>query len=85
MNHWPKGPSPRPGTLVVDGLVDRGVDDEAVQPVRHHPVGGRLQRLGRVGPGVAVDGQRLGRDQVLAVDVGDRGGFADVGVVLAAG
>ncbi len=78
-------PEPEAGDLVVDGLVDRGVDDEAVQPVRHHPVGGRLQRLGRVGPGVAVDGQGLGRDQVLAVDVGDRGGFADVGVVLAAG
>ena len=73
------------GDLVVDGLVDRGVDDEPVQAVGHQPVGSGLQGFGREGPGVAIAGQGLGRDEVLAVDVGHGRGFADVGVVLPAG
>ena len=41
-----EGPEPEAGDLVVDRLVDRGVDDEPVQAVGHHPVGRGFQGLG---------------------------------------
>ena len=77
-----EGPEAEARDLVVDGLVDRGVDHEPVQAHGQQAVGGGLQRFGGEGPGAAAGGQGFGGHQVLAVDVGDRGGLAHVGVVL---
>ena len=57
------------------------VDDEAVDAVEELLVGGGLEGGGRPGPGRLGSGHGFGGGQILAVDVGHRGGLAVVGVV----
>ena len=77
-------PEAQAGDLVVDRLVDRGVDHEPVEAHRHLAIRGGLQRFGRERPGAAAGRERLGRHEVLAVDVRDGRRLADVGVELRA-
>ena len=53
---------------------------EAVQAHRQLLVGRRLERFGRPRPRARRGRQRLGGDEVLAVDVSHRRRLADVGV-----
>jgi hypothetical protein len=67
---------------VGERLVGRGVQDEVVDPLGHVAIDNALVLPGAGAPGVlAHGGQGLGADQWLAVDVGGRGGFADIGQV----
>src|SRR5437879_5932766 len=77
----PKGPQGETWLLVEQGLVNRGVNDEAVQPHGQFLVGGWFESGRRPGPGSGGRRQGLGSHKVLAVEMSDRGGFSDIGVV----
>ena len=57
------------------------MNHEAVEAHREFLVGGGLQRFRRPRPCARASGERFGGDEILAIDVRDRGGFADIGVV----
>ena len=68
-------PDHRVAGLGVERLVRRGVEDEAIDALGEPVVGDFLQVVGGFVPAA---GERLGRDQRLAVDVGCRSGAAHV-------
>src|SRR5437773_10874826 len=67
--------------LIEQRLMDRGVDNETVQPHRHFLVSSWLQGRRRPGPCSRGRRHRLGRHKILTINMRYRSGLANVRVV----
>ena len=77
----PEGPKADAGFLVEEWLMDRSVDDKAIEAHHHFLVGGRLQCRRRPHPCAGRSRHGFGSDQILPVDVRHRRRLANVRVV----
>ena len=77
----PKRPKRQARCLAHERLVSRLVNHKAVDPVEQLLVRGRLQCSGRPGPRRGSRRQRLGRGQVLTIDMRHRRRFPVIRVV----